>query len=159
MIHLRGKLNDLGRIVGNLSHQLHSSHLELLGFVVAVKGLCREFAEQYLVPAQCNCSGVFNNLSADVALCLFRVLQEALHNVAKHGHAKNVEVDVIGNRNKIHLEIADDGVGFAPTAQSKRHGLGLISMRERLYLVGGKFAIVSKRGWGTRVEATVPLRR
>jgi signal transduction histidine kinase len=157
LIQLGSKLNDLGRVVGNLSHQLHSSHLELLGFVVAVKGLCREFAEQYLVPAQCNCSGAFNNLSADVALCLFRVMQEALHNVAKHGHAKKVEVDVIGTRNKIHLKIADDGVGFAPNGQSRRHGLGLISMRERLYLVGGKFAIVSKRGDDTRVEATVPL--
>jgi len=88
------------------------------------------------------------------ALCLFRVIQEALHNIAKHGHAKNVEVDVVGTPNKIHLKITDDGVGFAPNAHNKRHGVGLISMRERLYLVGGKFAIVSKRGCGTRVEAT-----
>jgi PAS domain S-box-containing protein len=157
LIHLSSKLNDLGRVVGNLSHQLHSSHLELLGFVVAVKGLCREFAEQYLVPAQCNCSGVLNNLSADVALCLFRIIQEALHNIAKHGHAENVDVEVIRSSNKINLKISDDGVGFAPSAQKKGHGLGLISMRERLYLVGGDFAIVSKRGCGTRVEATVPL--
>jgi PAS domain S-box-containing protein len=157
LIQLRGKLQELSQIVGNLSHQLHSSHLELLGFVAAVKGLCRGFAEQYLIPAHCNCSGVLENLSADVALCLFRVMQEALHNIAKHGHATNVDVEVIGTRNKIHLKIADDGVGFTPNAQNKGHGLGLISMRERLYLVGGKFAIVSKRGCGTRVEATVPL--
>jgi PAS domain S-box-containing protein len=157
LINLRGKLNDLGQVVGNLSHQLHSSQLELLGFVVAVKGLCREFGEQYLIPAQCNCSGVLNHLSADVALCLFRVIQEALHNIAKHSHAKKVDVEVIGTRNKINLKISDDGVGFAPNAQNTRSGLGLISMRERLYLIGGKFAIVSKRGCGTRVEATVPL--
>jgi PAS domain S-box-containing protein len=157
LIHLRGKLNDLGRVVGNLSHQLHSSQLELLGFVVAVKGLCREFAEKFLIPARCNCSGVLNNLSADVALCLFRVIQEALHNIAKHGHAKNVDVKVIRSSNKVHLKIADDGVGFAPNVKNRRHGLGLISMRERLYLIGGKFAIVSKPGCGTRVEATVPL--
>jgi PAS domain S-box-containing protein len=157
LIYLHGKLNDLGAVVGNLSHQLHSSQLELLGFVVAVKGLCREFAEQYLIPAKCNCSGISNNLSGDVALCLFRVIQEALHNIAKHGHAKNVDVEVIRSSNKIHLKISDDGVGFATNVKNRRHGLGMISMRERLCLVGGKFAIVSKRGCGTRVEATVPL--
>jgi signal transduction histidine kinase len=84
-------------------------------------------------------------------------MQEALHNIAKHGHAKNVDVEVIGTPKKIHLRIADDGVGFVPNAHNKGHGLGLISMRERLYLVGGKFAIVSKPGFGTRVDATVPL--
>jgi len=159
LIQLRSKLHELGRFVGNLSHQLHSSQLELLGFVIAVKGLCREFAEQYLIPAQCNCSGVLDNLSADVALCLFRVIQEALHNVAKHGRAKNVEVEVIKAYDTIHLKIADDGVGFAPNTHKNRHGLGLISMRERLNLIGGEFAIVSKPGSGTRVEATVPLHR
>jgi PAS domain S-box-containing protein len=159
LIQLGSKLNGLGQVVGNLSHQLHSSQLELLGFVVAVKGLCREFAEQYLIPAQCNCTGVLDNLSADVALCLFRVMQEALHNIAKHGHAKNVDVEVLRTPNKIHLKIADDGVGFTPNVKNRGHGLGLISMRERLYLIGGKFAIISKRGCGTRVEATVPLHR
>jgi len=159
LINLGCKLNDLGRVVGNLSHQLHSSQLELLGFVVAVNGVCREFAEQYLVPAQCTCSGPLNNLSGDVALCLFRIIQEALHNIARHAHAKHVEVEVTRASNKIHLKISDDGVGFAPTAHNKGYGLGLISMRERLYLVGGKFAIFSKRGCGTRVEATVPLHR
>jgi len=159
LARLCGKVEDLGRVVGNLSHQLHSSQLELLGFVVAVKGLCREFAEQCLIPAQCNCSGMLDNLSADVALCLFRVMQEALHNIAKHGHAKKVDVEVIGSANKIHLKISDDGVGFTPNALNTRSGLGLISMRERICLIGGKFSIVSKPGSGTRVEATVPLRR
>ena len=157
--HLRGKLTDLGRVVGNLSYQLHSAHLELLGFVVAVKRLCREFAEQYLIPTQCNCSGDLNNLSGDIALCLFRVTQEALHNIAKHGHAKNVEVEVIGTPDKIYLKIADDGVGFTPNIKKYMHGLGLISMRERLYLIGGKFSIVAKPGSGTLVEATAPLHR
>ena len=111
LIHLSGKLNDLGRVVGKLSHQLHSSHPELVGFLLAVKGLCREFVEQYLIPAQCNCSGVLDNLSADIALCLFRVIQETLHNIAKHAHSKNVDLEVIRPSNKINLKISDDGVG------------------------------------------------
>jgi signal transduction histidine kinase len=79
------------------------------------------------------------------------------HNIAKHSHAKNVDVELIRCSNKFHLKISDDGVGFAPNVKNRRHGLGLISMRERLYLLGRKFAIVSKRDCGTRVEATVLL--
>jgi PAS domain S-box-containing protein len=159
LVRLGGKLKELGRVVGSLSHRLHSSTLEMLGLVVAAKALCQEFADQYLVPTQCDCFGVLDNLSADVSLCLFRVMQEALRNIAKHGHAKKVDVELIGTLNKIHLNISDDGVGFTPNEKNTRPGLGLISMRERLNLVGGKFAIVSKPGSGTRVEATVPLYR
>jgi len=159
LVRLGGKLKELGRAVGNLSHRLHPSTLEILGFVVASKALCREFSDQYLVPTQCDCIGVLDNLSADVSLCLFRVMQEALRNIAKHAHAKKIEVEVIGTLDKIHLKISDDGVGFTLNENNIRPGLGLISMRERLNLIGGKFAIVSEPGSGTRVEATVPLYR
>jgi PAS domain S-box-containing protein len=159
LVRVGAKLKELGQVVASLSHRLHSSTLEILGFVVAAKALCREFADQYLVPTGCNCFGVPSNLSADVSLCLFRVMQEALRNIAKHGHARKVDVEVIGTLDNIHLMIADDGVGFSPNGKNIRPGLGLISMRERLNLVGGKFAIVSKLGSGTRVEATVPLYR
>jgi len=111
------------------------------------------------VSTRCDCFGVLNYLSADVSLCLFRVIQEALRNIAKHGHATEVKVELIEALGKIHLKISDDGVGFTPNGKSVRPGLGLISMRERLSLIGGKFAIVSKPGFGTRVEATVPPHR
>jgi PAS domain S-box-containing protein len=157
LVRLGGKLKELGEVVGGLSHRLHSSTLEMLGLVVAAKALCREFADQYLVPTRCDCVGVPDNYSADVSLCLFRVMQEALRNIAKHGHASKVDVELIGTLDKIYLKITDDGVGFTPNGKNVRPGLGLISMRERLNLVGGKFAVVSKPGSGTRVEATVPL--
>jgi PAS domain S-box-containing protein len=159
LVRLGGKLKELGWAVGNLSHRLHPSTLEILGLVVASKALCREFADQYLVPIQCDCIGILDNLSADVSLCLFRVMQEALRNIAKHAHAKKIEIEVIGTLDKIHLKISDDGVGFTLNENNIRPGLGLISMRERLDLIGGKFAIVSEPGSGTRVEATVPLYR
>jgi signal transduction histidine kinase len=138
-------------------HQLHSSELELLGLSVAVKALGREFSEQYHIQAHYKCSGIPDNLSADVSLCLFRVMQEALHNVAKHSHATKIDVDLLGTPTSLRLSISDDGVGFAPNAANARPGLGLTSMRERLHLIGGKFAIISKPGSGTRVEATVQL--
>jgi len=154
---LCGKLKDLGRVVGNLSHQLHSSELELLGLAVAVRALCREFSEHYFVKAELRCSGVPDNLPAEVSLCLFRVMQEAMHNVAKHSQASKIDVEMNGTPHSLHLSISDNGVGFTPKAPNAKPGLGLTSMRERLHLIGGKFTIVSKPGSGTRIEATVPL--
>jgi PAS domain S-box-containing protein len=154
---LCSKIKDLGRVVGNLSHQLHSSELELLGFAVAIKALCRQFSEQYHLQAHYRCSGIPDNLSADISLCLFRVMQEALHNVAKHSQATMIDVEVCGTPHSLRLSISDDGVGFDPNAPGAKPGLGLTSMRERLHLVGGKFNILSKPGSGTRVEATIHM--
>jgi PAS domain S-box-containing protein len=151
------KLKNLGQDVATVSHRLHSSTLELLGLAVAVKALSRDFSEQYQVQASCECSSVPDNLAADVSLCLFRVMQETLHNIAKHSRAAKIEIELDGNSDYLHLSISDDGVGFARDAISLRPGLGLISMRERVQLIGGEFIIASKPGSGTRVEAIVPL--
>ena len=153
---LTARLQTLGRKVSDFSHQLHSSELELLGIAVAVKALCREFSEQYRVQAHYKCSGILDGLSTDVSLCLFRVVQEALHNVAKHSRAIKVDVELRGTLDSLYLCISDDGVGFANTSKA-RAGLGLISIRERLLLIGGKFTITSKPGSGTRVEANIPI--
>ena len=157
LTHLADRLKDLGRAVGSLSHQLHSSELELLGFVAAVKGLCREFSEQYDVQVNCVCSGVPDDLRADISLCLFRVMQEGLHNIAKHSLAGTINIKVHGTSHSLYLSISDDGVGFAQNNSRARSGLGLTSMRERLHLIGGKFMITSKPGAGTRIGATVPI--
>jgi signal transduction histidine kinase len=157
LARLFGKLKDLGQVVSNLSHQLHSSELELLGLAVAIRVLCREFSEQYHVQANCRCSGVPDDLSADVSLCLFRVVQEALHNVAKHSQATMVDVEVRATPDLLHLSICDNGVGYTPNVSTARSGLGLISMRERLHFVGGKFTITSRPGSGTRVEGAVKM--
>jgi PAS domain S-box-containing protein len=151
------KLKTLGRDVSNLSHQLHSSELELLGLPVAIKALCREFSEQYRVQAHCECSGAFDKLPGEVSLCLFRVVQEALRNVAKHSRATKVDIEMHETRKTLHLSLSDDGIGFASDISAPRAGLGLVSMRERLHLIGGRFTISSKAGCGTRVEATVSL--
>jgi PAS domain S-box-containing protein len=156
---LGGRLKDLGRVVGNLSHQLHSSELDLLGLVVAIKGLCREFSEQYHVQVSCACGHIPDNLCSNIALCLFRVTQEALHNVAKHSQAHRINIELHGVLNSLVLHISDDGVGFAPNNAHVSPGLGMTSMRERLHLIGGEFKIISKPGTGTRIEATVPLRQ
>jgi PAS domain S-box-containing protein len=157
LARLCAKLRNLGQDVGNLSHRLHSSKLEMLGLAVAVEALSREFSEQYQLQARCNCSGVPENISPDVSLCFFRILQEALHNIAKHSQATKINIELNGTSDSLHLDITDDGVGFVPREPSASPGLGLISMRERLHLIGGTFIITTKPGSGTRIDAIVPM--
>jgi PAS domain S-box-containing protein len=152
---LSDKLKELGKDVANLSHRLHSSKLELLGLAVAVRGLVREFSEQYQVRVRCNCFDVPDDLPAEMSLCFFRVMQEALHNIAKHSRAATIDIELDGASGFLRLSISDDGVGFVQDGATP--GLGLISMRERLHLIGGKLLITSKPGSGTRVEVIVSL--
>jgi PAS domain S-box-containing protein len=152
---LSDKLKDLGKDVAHLSHRLHSSKLELLGLAVAVRGLVREFSEQYQVRVRCSCFDVPNDLPTEMSLCFFRVMQEALHNIAKHSGATTIDIGLDGASGFLRLNISDDGVGFVQDGVTP--GLGLLSMRERLHLIGGKLLITSKPGSGTRVEAIVSI--
>jgi len=154
---LCAKVKDIGVQVSRLSHQLHSSELEFLGLAVAVKGLCREFAEQYHIPIHCTCTEVPQQMDNDAALSLLRVVQEALHNIAKHSHATSVVVDLRRVHNELDLTISDNGEGFDTNKARSARGLGLVSMRERIHLIGGQFEIFSKAGEGTKIQARVPL--
>ena len=96
-------------------------------------------------------------ISEDAALCLYRIAQEALRNIIKHSGARRAAVELSGGADAVELRIADDGAGFDPRLADGKGGLGLVSMRERLRLVGGAIAIDSHPGAGTRVEVRVPL--
>ncbi len=154
---LGAKVKEIGNQVSRLSHQLHSSELEFLGLAVAVKSLCREFSEQFGTRIDCACTRIPSELDNDVALSLLRVVQEALHNVAKHSRASSVTVHLSSDDRELALSISDDGVGFEVGSIRSARGLGLISMRERIHLAGGKFEISSKAGAGTKIQARVPL--
>lgn len=154
---LCAKVKEIGNQVSRLSHQLHSSELEFLGLSVAVKSLCREFSKQYGTRIDCTCTKIPDELDNDIALSLLRVVQEALHNIAKHSRASSVTVRLSGEGRELALSVADDGAGFEVGRVRSAHGLGLVSMRERMHLVGGQFEISSKPGAGTKVQARVPL--
>jgi signal transduction histidine kinase len=96
---------------------------------------------------------------SDISLCLFRVLQEAMQNIAKHSHAKNCRVELKAEPNDIVLRIWDSGVGFDTGRLRSNAGLGLISMRERLRLVDGEIRVDSAHAKGTQLEIRVPLRK
>jgi len=154
---VRQRLADIGQDIHSLSHRLHSSNLEYLGISAAANSFCREFSEQQGVGIDFTSTGMPRPVPKEIALCLFRVLQEALQNAAKHSGARHFAVELCCLGEEILLSVRDRGLGFDPREAINCQGLGLISMRERLHLVRGRFSIMSEPGCGTTVEARVPF--
>jgi len=139
-----------------LSHELHSAKLEYLGIGGAMKSWCKEFGERQKVEIDFK-NDVSRVLRFETGLCLFRVLQEALHNAVKHSGAKQIEVRLTQQPNTIDLSVSDSGRGFDVESAMLGHGLGLTSMRERVRLVNGTIRIESKPVGGTRIHVCLPL--
>jgi PAS domain S-box-containing protein len=156
---LSARIKQLSSSVHDLSHELHPSKLEQLGLVAAVRALCKELTEAHGVPIAFTPHQVPDKLPDDTALCLYRIVQEALQNVIKHSGAHQASVELQQNREALCLRIVDNGDGFDPTKVPGGGGLGLVSMRERLYLVGGRIAIDTRPSRGTRIDVRVPLSR
>jgi signal transduction histidine kinase len=150
--------SEIATDIQSLSHELHSAKLEYLGITAAVRGFCREFGEQQKVEIDFQTHDLPIPLSADVSLCFFRVLQEALHNAVKHSGVRHFEVRLWETSDEIHLTVTDSGRGFNREAAKESRGLGLITMEERLKLVNGTFSIESQPQSGTMIHARVPLR-
>jgi signal transduction histidine kinase len=142
--------------INGLSHQLHPSQLDGLGLVGSLRSLCKEFSGQHELQVQFLHSDIPEQIPKDVSLCLFRIAQEALRNVVKHSGAAEAEVELSGNADEIDLCISDSGQGFDAQSVKGVTGLGLISMRERLRLVGGHLSIESESSRGTRIRVSIP---
>jgi signal transduction histidine kinase/ABC-type uncharacterized transport system substrate-binding protein len=143
--------------VRRLSHELHPAVLEHAGLAVALRAYCAAFHADTDVEVGLDLEPRLEGLPADAALCLYRVTQEALRNVARHSGARRAEVVVRRVGNAIALTVCDRGVGFEPAAERGGGGLGLASMEERVRLVGGSVEVRSAPGQGTQVIATVPF--
>lgn len=152
---LQQQLAEIGNDINVLSHTLHSSRLELLGIEPAMKGFCQEFASQQQVDVQFASRDAPAQLPADVSLALFRVLQEALHNAAKHSGVRLFQAELWTAGGGVHLSVSDAGTGFDLQAARTDRGLGLVSMEERVKLVGGELSIDTQPGRGTRLHARV----
>jgi signal transduction histidine kinase len=150
--------NDIANDIQHISHQLHPSKLRYLGLVAAVRDLCLEFSRQHGIEVECNILDLPLDLDDTVSLSLFRTIQESLRNVAKHSRAHHVKVELSRHSGQIKLRICDDGIGFNPDhlGENNGHGLGMISMAERLRSAGGQLSIWSRPTFGTRVEGRVP---
>jgi len=152
------RLAEISLAVQSISHQLHSPQLDLLGVGVAMKSFCREFAARQRVEIDFSSDEIPRVVPHEVSLCLFRVLQEALHNAAKHSKVQHFEVRLGYRMDELDLRVADRGAGFDAESVIKKGGLGLISMRERVRLVSGTIAIESRPMGGTTIRVRVPLR-
>ena len=153
---LRQEIDEISNDVEALSHELHSSKLEYLGVVAGVRSWCKEFGDRQNIEIDFR-SDVVTVVPFEIGVCLFRVLQEALHNIVKHSGVKRVDVRLTEPSNQIHLQVSDSGKGFDVESAMQGKGLGLTSMRERVRLVNGTIAIESRPMGGTTIEVRVPL--
>jgi signal transduction histidine kinase len=153
------RVSEIGADLHAISHRLRSSNLEYFGLETVTKDFCTEFAAQQKVEIDFRSRDVPSHVPLEISFPLFRVLQEALLNSAKHSGGRHFEVELFGRSGAIHLNVCDSGFGFEPGAAIVGSGLGLTSMRERLKLVDGEFSIESQAQRGTKIHASVPLSR
>lgn len=157
MAKLHGQIGSISTAVESLSRQLHPPNLRYLGIAPAMNTFCRDVAEQHVVEIDFKAGRVIHPVSQTVALCLFRVLQEAVHNAVRHSGARHVDVRLECSADELTLTVSDQGKGFDVEAANSTMRLGLISMRERIRLINGKIAIRSALHAGTTVEVSIPL--
>jgi PAS domain S-box-containing protein len=150
-------LAEIGSDIQSISHRLHSSKLEYLGIVMAAHAFCTELSVQQKVKIDFRHDNIPRSLPKEVSLCLFRVLQEALHNAVKHSGVRHFRVELRGTSDEVHLTISDCGTGFDKDQALSGQGLGLISMRERVQMINGDFEIESEREQGTAIHVRAPL--
>lgn len=152
---LQGAVRQIGSDLHSLSHRLHSSKLEYLGLARAVSSYCADIEKYYEIQIELK-QNVPKTMSAEIALCLFRVIQEGLRNVIKHSGATKVDLVLEGDIRGISLTLSDNGIGFDVSRRFEA-GIGLLSMRERAQMMGGTFKLHSKPREGTLITATIPL--
>lgn len=150
---LLSKVQDITAGIGILSQSLHPSGLDYTGLPWAIEGLCRQFTHLYDLQIAFKHEGVPSSLPPDVALCLYRVVQEGLTNMARHSGTDEAWIELVSDGDAIALDLRDKGVGFA--AASTNAGLGFLTMRERCRRLNGSLVIHSSEG--TRIEVRIPL--
>jgi len=155
---VREGLACLSEDVHALAYRLHSAVLEDLGLVDALKAECEKFSRRESIPAELTLRELPVALPRDVSICIFRIAQEALRNVARHAKAGAVTVSLRSLEGGLQLAVRDDGIGLDPALHCGPASLGHASMRERTRMLGGELNIESSPGRGTTVLAWVPLR-
>jgi len=153
---LRDRTAEVSNDIRRVAYQLHPSVLDHLGLQVALRSYCAEFSNRDGIQVKFSGPEQQQRIPEEIALCLYRVTQESLRNVAKHASAKSARVALEVVDHRIHLSVRDNGVGF-DTAAKHKGGIGLLSMKERVRLVDGELTLKSKPGRGTRIDVWAPL--
>jgi two-component system sensor histidine kinase UhpB len=148
---------ELSEDVRQLSHELHPAVLQHAGLAVALRGSFEEFGRTHKIDVAFDANGNLEDVPGEAAICLFRIAQEAQHNIATHARASHVRATLWRNHDQLELTVADNGQGFTPAEARKGEGLGLVSMDERASLLRGRVRIDSSPRRGTRVCVQIPL--
>jgi signal transduction histidine kinase len=148
-------IGEMDRDIHRICYELYPVVLQKLGLVTAMRGLCQDFSEISGMSITFDHENIPKRLSNNVSLCLYRVTQEALHNVSRHAKAKEAKVSLRRSAEGIELVVLDAGRGFDPFQARARKGLGLTTMEERIRSAGGRCFIRSSPGLGTEVKAIV----
>jgi two-component system sensor histidine kinase UhpB len=154
---LRSRVMTVSRAIRQLSHSLHPGVLEHVGLVSALRGYCGDFEREHGLPVSFHGGDKVGPVKPEVALCLYRVTQEGLGNAARHAGARHARVTLERDGHDVVLTLSDDGRGFDPSEARSRRGLGLISLDERVRVVGGRLTIKSESEHGTVLQVTLPL--
>lgn len=155
---LRDQAVQISADIHNISRRIHPSILDDLGLEKAIESECARFSHREGIAVAFEAEDLPENLSKDVALSLYRIIQEGLTNIAKYACARHATISLKGTRHGIFLSLQDDGIGFDPAEVRKKPGLGLSSMRERVRIIRGKFRITAESGKGTTILVNVPLK-
>jgi signal transduction histidine kinase len=142
-------------VVRNITLLLRPSMLDDLGLVPALQWQAREVSRHAGITVNVAAENVAEELSEETKTCVYRVVQEALHNSVRHSAAQNVRVTVRQNAGTLHLTVQDDGRGFHPEVE---RGLGLLGMQERVSHLDGRFQLQSEIGRGTVITVDLPFR-
>jgi signal transduction histidine kinase len=153
---IQQKLVDVAVSIRRLSHELHPAVLEYSGLAAALRTYCSEFELLTGIRVSLQADGPFESVPSAVAVCIYRITQEALQNVAKHANVAEAEVELRRSDGILYLSVSDRGPGIKPSRAAPPVGLGLISIRERTRLVNGTFEIKSKPEQGTTVLVRIP---
>jgi signal transduction histidine kinase len=158
LMEVSDEVKGISSEIHALCYRLHPAKLEQLGLVTCLKRLCRELADQKRCEITVTVPNVPVHLPEDVSLCLYRLSQEALSNALKHSGAREIWVEMTHDEDTVRLSVSDNGHGFASASQAGHHGLGLVSMRERLHFLHGRLSIETS-SQGVCIKAEIPLIR
>lgn len=148
-------IGEMDRDIHRICYELYPVVLEKLGLIAGLRSLCSDFSEASGVTTTFEHRDIPEYVAKNASLCLYRVAQEALHNITKHSRAQSAQVSLIGTAEGLEITIVDSGVGFDPFLSRTRRGLGLVTIAERVQSVGGSCSIHSSPGLGTEVRAMI----
>jgi two-component system sensor histidine kinase UhpB len=147
----------LSERIRKVSHELHSIVLQHVGLSAALTSYCDEFSDREGIAVTLHVRGAVDAVTPEAALCLYRVAQESLRNIARHSRARSAMVELSATNGTVELRITDRGVGFDPGEAREGRGLGLLSIEERVKLLNGSLELSARPGAGTELKARIPL--